>query len=136
MLSESSTAVPKSLGATLVTEPPPLVLLQKQTASGDKEKPSPLRLSKKRIANGDKENCSLMQNKKKQITTLSDKNQRYMTLNTMHEEQIDILNNINLNLKQIASNINQLVNYFITKESTDNEFQNIQFLDDSFNVTD
>ncbi|XP_036141865.1 uncharacterized protein LOC118645492 isoform X2 [Monomorium pharaonis] len=123
-----------------IIEPPPLVLLKKGTANGDKEKPS-VSTSNKRTVNEDKENFSL-QNKKRIITS-SDKSQRYVTLTTMHREQTDILNNINLNiqnasyhLEQIASNINQLVNYYITNEKTDNEFESVEFLDDNYNMTE
>jgi len=118
VLSEPSTAS-KSLGTTLLTTiPPPLVLLKKgttngdkkefsplvlskkQTVNGDKEEPSPSVLSKKRIANGDKENYSFMQ--KKKIITSSEKSQRYITLTTMHREQTNILNDINLNIKNAS----------------------------------
>lgn len=120
----------------------PLVLSTKQRVNGDKkEEPSPSVLSKKRIANLDKENNSFMQNKKQKITS-SNKSQRYVTLTTMHREQTDILNNINLNiknasyqLKQIATNFSQLVNYFVTNERTDNEFESIEFLNDNLNMT-
>lgn len=61
----------------------------------------------------------------------------------MHREQTDILSNISLHiknatneLKQIASDINQLVNYFITNEKTGDEFESIEFIDDDLNMTE
>lgn len=82
-----------------------------------------------------------MQNKKKKLITSSDKSQRYMTLTTMHREQINMLGNINQNiknnvdnLKEIASDINRLVNFIISKKKS-NEYESIEFLDENFDVT-